>query len=317
MARGSTSVMPLVTSDRSAQQQEIRLRRHGRPASTGRRGWLLGLLLILVATVAVSSVRVPAGAAAGTEFHRPVEAPSYTASAGTAPGEIQAGRPTFRVGIFNIHGGRGRDNNRDLTRTANCLRKLDIVGLNEVLGPKLWWQTDQAQQLGEILELAWLYAPTESRWWDGSFGNGLLSALPVRSWQRIPLPRGGAHTYRNIVLSTVELGGQSVRVLLTHLDSRDNSRRQEQLRTAGDLFLALREPAILMGDLNTAPDDSQLTRLLAAPGVIDAFAASAPEVPAHRIDWILARGLQSVDAGCDASGASDHPLFWAELQIAD
>jgi endonuclease/exonuclease/phosphatase family metal-dependent hydrolase len=316
MVRGPTIVAPVVTADRSDQQAKIHLHRQKRTAFTARHGWLLGLLLILVATVALSSLRIPAGAAAGTVFNRSVEE-ANTASASTTAREGQVARPIFRVGIFNIHGGRGRDNNRDLARTAHCLRKLDIIGLNEVLGPKLWWQTDQAQQLGELLKLSWLYAPTESRWWDGSFGNGLLSTLPVRSWQRIPLPRGGAHTYRNIVLSTVEVSGQTVQILLTHLDSRDSVRRQEQLRTVGDLFLALREPAILMGDLNTPPDDLQLATLLAAPGVIDAIAASAPEVPAHRIDWILARGLQSVTAGCDASGASDHPLFWAELQIVD
>ena len=66
---------------------------------------------------------------------------------------------------------------------------LDLVGLNEVLGPKLWEKIDQCQELGERLGMSWLFAPTESRWWDGSFGNGMLSGLPVKAWQRIPFPR--------------------------------------------------------------------------------------------------------------------------------
>ena len=270
MARASTIAPPSVASARGDRPHVLSPPEPERRPSSLLRRWLVGLVLAIVGAVTVSSVRIPAGPAGGTKFDGQISAPVA---------ESSSGRRTFRVGIFNIHGGRGRDHIRDLARTASCLCELDIVGLNEVLGPKLWWQTDQTQQLGEILGLSWLYAPTESRWWDGSFGNGMLSALAGAQLAANSTSRAGAHTYRNIVLSTFELDGHSVHVVLTHLDSRDNARRQEQLRVAGELFLALDEPAILMGDLNTAPDDPQLARLLAMPGVIDAFAASAPRFP--------------------------------------
>jgi endonuclease/exonuclease/phosphatase family metal-dependent hydrolase len=257
-----------------------------------------------VTVVWASNIRTSTGPAAGETF---------VGNATTVP----ATRPALRVGIFNIHGGRGTDHKRDLTRTADCLRQLDLIGMNEVLGPKLWWQTDQCEQLGEILGTRWLFAPTESRWWDGSFGNGLLCRMPVSFWQRIPLPLAGAHTHRNVVLSTIDVNGRSVHVLLTHLDSRDAQRRQEQLRIVGDLFLSLAPPAILMGDMNTLPDDPQLNELLGKPGVVDAVAAGMDVPPPRRIDWILTRGLQTVAAGCEDRGASDHPLYWAELVVAD
>jgi endonuclease/exonuclease/phosphatase family metal-dependent hydrolase len=266
------------------------------------RAWVA--VVILAVAVWGSSLRIPAGPAAGVAFEGSTSA--------TAPA-----RATFRVGIFNIHGGRGRDRRRDLSRTADQLRGLDIVGLNEVLGPKLWWQTDQCRQLGEAIGTGWLFVPTESRWWDGSFGNGMLCALPVTSWQRIPLPRDGSHTYRNMVLSNVEAGGRHMHVLVTHLDSRDNARRQEQLRTVGQLFLSLAPPAILMGDMNTPPDDPRLVELLGTPGVLDALAQSTTALPPQRIDWILTRGLRTVASGCDDQGASDHPHYWAELEVAD
>jgi endonuclease/exonuclease/phosphatase family metal-dependent hydrolase len=272
------------------------------------RSWAPRHVLLAVVAIAlvvwVSSLRIPAGPDAGTTFDGPA-------------GVATLARDTFRVGVFNIHGGRGRDNHRDLARTADDLQGLDFIGLNEVLGPKTWWQTDQCQQLAEALGMAWLFAPTESRWWDGSFGNGVLTALPVLSWQRIPLPRAGAHTYRNVVLSTVDVGGRRVHVLVAHLDSRDIARRQEQLRTIGELFLSLAPPAILMGDLNTPPGDPQLAKLLGTPGVADALAGTAAAGPSHRIDWILIHGLRSVASGCDDHGASDHPLYWAELEIVD
>ena len=270
----------------------------------GRWRWVWGALVVAGGVVWSSSLRIPAGPAAGASFDG--------TSAAAAP------RQTFRVAVFNIHGGRGTDGRRDLARTADCLRGFDVAGLNEVLGPTSWSRdSDQCRQLGEALGVRWLFAPTESRWWDGSFGNGMLSARPVVSWQRIPLPLSGAHTYRNLILSRVDVDGRCVNVLLTHLDSRDNARRQEQLRTVGDLFLSLSPPAVLMGDMNTQPDDPQMQRLLVAPGVVDAIAASAAVVPQRRIDWILTRGLRSIAAGTGELGPSDHALYWAELQIVD
>jgi endonuclease/exonuclease/phosphatase family metal-dependent hydrolase len=278
--------------------------RTSRWRALARSPWAWLLMAAIGSAVAASNVRIASGPAAGSAFQ------------GTAA-PLPATLPRLRVGIFNIHGGRGPDQVRDLARTAECIREFDLVGMNEVLGPKLWWQTDQGQQLGELLGTRWLFAPTESRWWDGSFGNGLLTRLPVSAWQRIPLPRAGAHTHRNVVFSTVDVDGRAVHVLLTHLDSRDVERRHEQLRIVGELFLSLESPAILLGDMNTLPDDPQLQQLLARPGVTDALAAGMPEPPPRRIDWILTRGLRTIAAGCEDRGASDHPLYWADLDIVD
>lgn len=266
-------------------------------------------MLLLVAAMPIisgawaQSIRVPAGPAAGTSFAGTAAAPPTTNNA-------------IRVALFNIHGGTGSDNVRDLGRTAECLRGFDLVGLNEVHGPKLWQRTDQCELLAEALGTQWLFAPTEWRFWHGSFGNGLLTDLPVVSWQRMPLARAGAKTHRNMVLAIVEVDRRRVNVLLTHLDSRDATRRQEQLRVAGELFLSLAEPAVLMGDLNTQPGDEQLERLLAAPGVEDCIAHTAEPAPQSRLDWILVRGLRCARAGMIDRGASDHPCYWAELEVA-
>jgi endonuclease/exonuclease/phosphatase family metal-dependent hydrolase len=284
--------------------------RTSRFSAFGRSRWLWGMALAVGAVIAASSVRTSTGPAAGSAFHGSAAPVSRTS-------QVPQSRPRLRVGIFNIHGGRGPDHVRDLSRTAECLREIDLVGMNEVLGPKLWWHTDQCQQLGELLDTRWLFAPTESRWWDGSFGNGLLCRLPVTAWQRIPLPRAGAHTHRNVVFSTIDVDGHAVHALLTHLDSRDPERRREQLRTVGELFLSLAAPAILFGDMNTLPGDPQLQRLLDTPGVVDAVAAGMTEPPPRRIDWILTRGLRTIAAGCEDRSASDHPLYWADLEIAD
>ena len=142
-----------------------------------------------------------------------------------------------------------------------------------------------------------------------------MSKAPALYWQRIPFHLAGAHTHRNLVLTAIEVNGARVNVLLTHLDSRDLDRRQKQLRAAGELFLSLAEPAILMGDLNSTVEDEQLRRILAAPGVVDAIEAGGAKTPENRIDWILTRGMRVSASGVTDNGASDHPLVWAELEV--
>ena len=118
------------------------------------------------------------------------------------------------------------------------------------------------------------------------------------------------------MLATVEVGGKRVNVVVTHLDSRDVARRQEQLRAVGEIFLSLAEPVLLMGDLNTQVGDHQLEALLAAPSVDDAIAHASVVAPSSRLDWILTRGLECRSAGMIDGGASDHPCYWAELAVA-
>lgn len=224
---------------------------------------------------------------------------------------------TLRIGTFNIHGCRGADDCRDLDRVAQSMEKLDFVALNEVHGPRPWERLDQAGELGTRLGMAWLFAPNTRMWYCLESGNGLVSALPVSFWQRIPLVHRSDRGYRNAVLVGLEQGGRTIRVLLTHVTRHDDRSRHEQLHAVGDLFLSLAQPAILLGDLNSSAADPEIRRLLDAPGVRDPvgeiLGTDDPEAP-RRIDWILARGMRCVAAGLRDEGASDHPLVWAELE---
>jgi endonuclease/exonuclease/phosphatase (EEP) superfamily protein YafD len=112
---------------------------------------------------------------------------------------------------------------------------------------------------------------------------------------------------------SVDVAGQRVTVLVTHLDRTTD--RAAQLQVVMDDFLGQPGPAVLMGDLNTRSDDPLLTRLRAAPGVIDCLTQRAAAMP-ETIDWIFVRGLECRDAGLRDEGASDHPLAWAELSVS-
>jgi endonuclease/exonuclease/phosphatase family metal-dependent hydrolase len=263
--------------------------------------WLTGILLA-AAVVWSGSERVPEGPALGTAFQ-----------GDSLPSPARNQR--IRLATFNIHGGKGRDGVRDLSRIATELQEMDLVGLNEVHGGQIGESIDQAEQLGRQLGVSWLFAPTEHRWWRSQFGNGVLTSLKVAAWQRIPLPRQYGKSYRNLVLLRVDHPSGPMHVIVTHLDRSDDRDRTAQLTAAANLFLSLAEPAVLMGDMNTTADDPIMARLLRTPGVHDPLVDILSKEADKRIDWILVRGCRSVDAGLVNSGVSDHPMVWAEVEV--
>jgi endonuclease/exonuclease/phosphatase family metal-dependent hydrolase len=81
--------------------------------------------------------------------------------------------------------------------------------------------------------------------------------------------------------------------------------------------MALREPAILMGDLNSEPDSQVIKDLVARPGVDDPIQRLLNPPPESRVDYILIRGLKCADAGMVDEGDSDHPLFWVDIEMPE
>ena len=245
---------------------------------------------------------------------RPVDAtqPLELRDASRAGAAVEG--PVLRIGTFNIHGGRGPGGTLDLDATADVLRRqaLDFVGLYEVHGS---FTTDQAEGLGSRLEMASLFAGTERRWWHEHFGNGLLTRRPLRSVMRIDLPGTQGKRFRNALLATLDVGGTTVKVIATHIDTATD--RDEQLEIVFELFRSLEPPVVLMGDLNCRTDHPLLSGLLAEPGVVDAVAAHAGSgTPALWIDHLIVRGMEIRDSRVVTTDASDHPCVWAELAVS-
>lgn len=254
-------------------------------------------------------------AVAGAVWHGSRRVSTGTAEGGRIdpPGPARAAASAFRIGTFNIHAGRGTDGRSDLERIAKSLQGLSLVGLNEVGGRWPWQHADQAAILGRLTGQAHLFAPFERRWYCFEFGNGLISNMPVVAWQRTPLSHGSDRP-RNVLSATLESGRQTLRVVLTHAARRDPEQRDAEIKQVVHLFLATPEPVVLLGDLNAGPDHPLLSRLTSTPGVVDAL-AGGDGVPDKRIDWILLRGLRRLRSGMVDQGASDHPLFWAEVEL--
>jgi len=271
------------------------------------RPWLLRRLLVLAAAVGFlvicyGWIRRPA---------LPFVGDSLSTNTGQFESRV---RSSLRVASFNIRAGRGIDGDTDLIRTANLLGSFDVIGLNEVRGKLYGSPGNQAEELARILQLPWAFAPGERRFWHDSFGNALFSRVPISHYSMSPLPHRQWDGYRSVLHAKVRLDGAVVNLLITHIDRRDQD-RATQFRAAAELFLSLAEPAILMGDLNTAGDDLLMQNLLQTSGVQDPIGDTATLPAKERIDWILTRGLQTLEAGAVSSAVSDHPLVWAHLVL--
>jgi endonuclease/exonuclease/phosphatase family metal-dependent hydrolase len=221
---------------------------------------------------------------------------------------------TIRVATWNIHSGRGQDGRTDLERVARRLIDYHLVGLNEIRGDWAWrGARDQAAELASYLDCSSLFLPFERRWFRDDFGNAILSNCLVMEWKREPLPHARTKGHGNLTRAAVDVVGGPVLVMVTHIDHRED--RRQQLEFVIGQFLAVSGPVVLMGDFNTRPDDPLIAGLLQHGDVIDVLADREPPTPADRIDWILARGMECLDAGLELGIESDHPLVWAELRV--
>lgn len=220
-----------------------------------------------------------------------------------------ATRAQVRIATLNIHSGRGHSGKTDLTLTARTLEGFDLIGLQEVYNSLEPGTPPQTALLATASQVS-LFAPTERQYWGQRFGNGLITSIPIGSWKTIALPAPKEHSRRNALIAH---SGQ-ITFLITHITRSTD--QDEQLRVVEKLFLNQPAPAILMGDLNATSQHPLIHGLLDTPGVGNPLDEKMPQQAGKHIDWIFTRGMETRDAGTRNLGASDHPLVWAELAIA-
>ena len=235
---------------------------------------------------------------------REVAPSSGTKLTGDAPG-LAAEDNDLNVVQFNIARGKGPDGETDLLRTAACLERAEIAGLNEVGG------ADQAHELAEHLGQAWLFGPTELRWWREHFGNAVLSDLQATGWTNEPLPHTAAKARRALVTVTLQWRETPVTLLVTHIDSGPD--RDQQLAFLAERFAAAPAPKILLGDLNAHADHPVIAAWRADPALVAVTGPIDPAAPVD-IDWIVAQGFTLTEQWRCEEGASDHPAVGARLQ---
>jgi endonuclease/exonuclease/phosphatase family metal-dependent hydrolase len=157
--------------------------------------------------------------------------------------DAQFGPEVLRVASYNVHGCRGTDGKKDASRIAGVIEELgaDTVGLQEVD-----YRLDYiAQKLG----MQAIPGLTLARH-DGPFGNALLTRRKVLAVRRL------AFTYsrrepRNALDVEIEVAGEPVRVIVTHLGLWPAERRY-QVKKILQLIRSTPtcERVVVLGDIN-------------------------------------------------------------------
>jgi endonuclease/exonuclease/phosphatase family metal-dependent hydrolase len=154
----------------------------------------------------------------------------------------QLGPECLRIASYNLHGCVGRDGARDAQRIAGVIAELDCdtVGLQEVFG---------LDSLREQLNMTAIAGP-HHMWHQRHVGNALLTrrkVLAVRNHD-YGFPR---HEPRTALDVDLDVDGETVRVIVTHLGLKPAERRF-QVRKLLELLkhVPLYERVIVLGDIN-------------------------------------------------------------------
>jgi endonuclease/exonuclease/phosphatase family metal-dependent hydrolase len=232
----------------------------------------------------------------------------------------------MRLVTWNIRGCLGMDNRRSVERVADVIRecRADIVCLQEV---HRWLpqsrMRDQPRRLSELLGMRSYYLPSYHIL-SGSFGNAILTNLPVREHWRDLLPNHWERRSlrfllerRTCVSADIEAVGGVIRVMTAHL-SLNRFDRLKSVQRVGELVRGLQGSVVLCGDMNARPDSEEM-RILEQSGLVDAGSRNdAPTYPATRpnarIDYVWhSRNLELTESVSVDSQASDHFPVIAEL----
>jgi endonuclease/exonuclease/phosphatase family metal-dependent hydrolase len=155
----------------------------------------------------------------------------------------QLGPDCLRVASYNVHGCRGSDGKKDASRIAAVIEETgcDTVGLQE--------SDSELDFIAERTGMQAIPGLTLLRH-DGHYGNALLTRRKVLAVRRVGFTYAGREP-RNALDVDLEVGGETVRIIVTHLGLWPAERRsqvQQILKLVKHTPLS--ERIIVLGDIN-------------------------------------------------------------------
>jgi endonuclease/exonuclease/phosphatase family metal-dependent hydrolase len=165
---------------------------------------------------------------------------------------VPTGQPQiFSVASYNVHQCVGLDGRRDVARIAGVLNELDtrLIGLQEVgADPHSIHGSHQMEYLSKSTGLEAIAGMTFEKQ-SGPFGNVLLTGWPVLESRLLDLSVPGREP-RGAIDVELDIKGQRVRVVVTHLGLSPAERRYQVRRILEALSYGPHRFIILLGDIN-------------------------------------------------------------------
>jgi endonuclease/exonuclease/phosphatase family metal-dependent hydrolase len=223
---------------------------------------------------------------------------------------------TLRVLCYNIHHGRGMDNQVDLPRIAGVIRAAqpDLVALQEV--DQRTARTNRVAQTDELAQLTGLHGHfcKQIPYEGGEYGQAVLSKWPIGKVTIHWLPGEPDREQRIAAAAEIEMDGRALVFATTHLHHNNAMFRQQQAAVLNEKLGSLPTPVIVAGDLNATPDSPPLELLRSVwsnategdqPRL--SFPADRPE---RQLDYVLFRPSSAMRVVSheviDEAVASDH-----------
>jgi len=157
--------------------------------------------------------------------------------------DAQLGPECLRIASYNVHACRGTDGKKDAQRIVQVIEELgcDTVGLQEVD-----YRLDYIAQKVGMQAIPGLTLARH----DGPFGNALLTRRKVLDVRRLGFTYSRREP-RNALDVDLEVNGETVRVIVTHLGLWPAERRY-QVKKILEMIRATpsSERVIVLGDIN-------------------------------------------------------------------
>jgi endonuclease/exonuclease/phosphatase family metal-dependent hydrolase len=229
---------------------------------------------------------------------------------------------SLTVATYNVHSSVGRDRACSPDRILRVLKEVgaDIVALQEVSHRHL--EGTDGDQFEYFCRRTGMHGvPGLNLLYDRRrFGNALLSRWPVVATRRIDLSVHGREP-RGAIDVEIDVDGQRLRVIATHLGLGPGERRRQVERIAHALSDGSDLPTLIMGDFNIFGRQRKLLHKLGAPLARKDCPASFPaRMPLLGLDRIWTRpGILMQSLGVHrttlSAVASDHLPVVAKIAL--
>ena len=236
---------------------------------------------------------------------------------------------SLKLATFNVrHFSTGKLDEVDYPAFIQTIRNLDadLVGINESYGPESrFGEKAQVQVIAEALGWNWFFAPAVQVPGWGIYGNSILTRLPIKKTECIPIPdpvrqpQYKHYESRCILLAEVEVEKDLWTIAVTHFGLNPDE-QDMALMTVQNLMKS--ERFVLMGDLNVTPDapilDPIRENLVDSVSWLKENQLSFPsDKPDRKIDYIfVSPDIQVISADIPEITVSDHRPYIAEVKLS-
>lgn len=247
-------------------------------------------------------------------------------------GLVEARRPAvdcLRVMTYNVHGCVGTDGRLSPGRIAQVVAEHTphLLALQELdcrRGRSGF--IHQAQEIASRLEMEFHFHPSMEVD-DGSYGNAVLSRLPLRLVKAGPLPHPGRPLEpRGAIWVEVEWDGCKLQLINTHLGLLRAERMLQVSALLGPDWVQSRQcrpPVVLLGDFNAgqgSPEHQRLTELLQDANRHSQLKTWFGRYPLQTLDHVfLSQNLQVLAVEAPRTPltvqASDHLPLIVDLRV--